>query len=203
MINYIFYGCDTETTGLDPVKNDIIELSLYRPDDIQKTWLIKPTNINNIDTAALRINGHKIEDLKGETKYGRETYIEPKQAIIDIENWLFEDGIPTANRCLVGHNVNFDKNMLEQLWNKCEAADSFPFGRRCLDTMQIEIMIDYAGDTEAEGYSLKNLAKKYAVKNEKAHSAAADTKCMIDVFKKQVEYFQSLLKCAKANGLIG
>jgi DNA polymerase III alpha subunit (gram-positive type) len=186
MNKYAFYGCDTETTGLDFTKNDIIELSIYRlSDDVQKTWFIKPFNIENIEAAALRINGHKIEDLKGETKYGRDTYLDANKAIIEIENWLAEDSKQVADRCLIGHNINFDKNMLEQLWIKCLSTDSFPFGRRALDTMQIELMMDYVADNFAEGYSLSNLSKKYNVKNEKAHSASADIKCTIEIFKKQ------------------
>lgn len=194
MNKYVFIGCDTETDGLDPVKNNVIEISLYRlSDDVQKTWFIKPINVDNIEPAALRVNGHKIEDLKGQTKYGRDTYQDPNKVIIEIENWLGEDNCPATSRCLIAHNVNFDKNMLEQLWFKCGAQDSFPFGRRCLDTMQIDLMIDYAKNTFSEGYSLNNLSKKYSVKNEKAHSSAADTKCMVEIFRKQAEFLKKAL----------
>ena len=161
MINYIFYGCDTETTGLSFIKNDIIELSLYRlNDDTQKTWFIKPIDISNIELSALKVNGHKIEDLRGETKHGKEFYQDARDVIIEIENWLLEDNFPTENRCLVGHNINFDKTMLEQLWNKCGTPDSFPFGRRYLDTMISELFFDHCQNNYAEGYSLKNLSKK-------------------------------------------
>ena len=195
MNKYVFYGIDTETTGLDSVKNDVIELSIYRlSDDVQKTWLLKPINIENIDVVALRINGHKMEDLKGLTKIGRETYLETSYVLVEVENFLSEDGVPTENRCLIGQNVAFDKAMLEQLWIKCGAHDSFPFGRRVLDTMITELFLDYCKNDFAEGYSLKNLAKKYEIKNEKAHSASADTKCTVEIFKKQAEFFKSVLK---------
>jgi DNA polymerase III epsilon subunit-like protein len=193
MHNYVFYGIDTETTGLDPVKNDIIELSIYRlSDDVQRTWFLKPINFDNIEIAALRVNHHKLEDLRGQTQYGRDTYQDPKQAIVEIENWLFEDNVDTANRCLIGHNAGFDKAMMESLWFKCQASDSFPFGRRFIDTMVLELAMDYAGGEYAEGYSLNNLAKKYSVKNERAHSAAADTKCMVEVFRKQANCLKRL-----------
>jgi len=195
MNKYVFYGCDTETTGLDSVRNDVIELSLYRIlDDVQKTWLIKPINIDNIDVGALRVNGHKMENLKGLTKEGREIYLEASSVIIEIENFLAEDGVPTENRCLIGHNIAFDKAMLEQLWKKCNAFDSFPFGRRVLDTMIQELYLDFCKNDFAEGYSLKNLSKKYEVKNEKSHSAAADTKCTVEIFRKQAEFFRLALK---------
>jgi DNA polymerase III epsilon subunit-like protein len=198
MNKYIFYGCDTETSGLNPVKNDIIELSLYRlSDDTQKTWNIKPINFDEIEPAALRVNGHKLEDLKGITKFGRDTYLEANSVIVDIENWLAEDDSPASVRCLIGHNVSFDKGMMEQLWSKCNALDSFPFGRRFMDTMVMELMFDYCKEDFAEGYSLNNLSKKYSIKNDKAHSAAADTKCTVEIFRKQASFLKKALATQK------
>jgi len=194
-MEYVIYLADTETTGLDSRDNDIIELSLYRlNDDVQKTWFVRPINIEAIDLDALRVNGHKMEDLRLETKYGRETYQDPMKVIVEVENWIAEDGVPTNNRILCGHNVHFDKNMLEQLWIKCQSHDSYPLSRkRTLDTMQIEFFLDWCKGSMADGYSLSNLTKKYGVKNEKAHSAAADTKATKEVLQKQVEIFKKIL----------
>ena len=206
-MNFSFYITDIETTGLHITNCEVIELSLYRlipeSEEAQKTWCLKANTPETIEPAALRINGHKIEDITHKTKEGRERYLEPSAAIIEVENWLAEDGLPAEKRVLIGQNVSFDKDRLEQLWIKCNSKDSFPFGRRSMDTMQVELFFDFCGGEFAEGYSLNNLVKKYGVKNEKAHTAAADTMATKLVFEKQVEYFQSLLKCAKANGLIG
>ena len=196
--NYELYVIDTETTGLSAIENDVIEVSIYRlSNDEQKTWCIKPTNLNTIDTGSLRINGHKLEDITHQTKYGRETYLEANQTIVEVENWIASDNTPTSNRVMVGQNVSFDKGMLEQLWSKCHSSESFPFGRRCLDIMMMELFIDHCKGQYAEGYSLKNFTKKYGVKNEKAHSAASDTFATKQIFDKQVEYFRSLLEINK------
>jgi DNA polymerase III epsilon subunit-like protein len=193
-MEYVIYVCDTETTGLDARENDIIELSLYRlTDNVQKTWFFRPLNYNTIDAGALRVNGHKIEDLKLETKYGRETYLDPVKTLVEIENWIAEDGVPNENRVLCGQHIAFDKAGLEQLWKKCDAKDSYPFGRRSFDTMMIEFFMDWCKGSMADGYSLANLVRKYGIKNEKAHSAAADTKATKEVFEKQVEYFKKIL----------
>ena len=187
MHNYVFYCADCETTGLDSTLNDIIELSLYRmTDGEQRTWLIRPTSFDNISPDALRVNGHKLDEIK--------RYPEASQVIVEIENWLFADNIDTANRCLIGQNISFDKDMLEHLWSKCSAKDSFPFGRRFIDTMTIELFLDFCKGEFAEGYSLKNLVKKYGVTNVKAHTAAADVQATKEVFLKQVEYLKTLLK---------
>ena len=199
MIPYSIFIVDVESTGLDIVKNDIIELSIYRlSDDVQKTWLIKPISFDNIEMDALRINGHKYEDITHQTKYGIESYKDANDVIIEIENWLMEDDVPVKNRILVGQNVNFDKNMLEYLWAKCNSKDTFPFGRRTLDTMQIEFFLDWCKGSLAEGYSLNNLTKKYGIKNEKAHTAAADVKATKEVFEKQAEYFKKILSKSNA-----
>jgi len=195
MNNYVIYICDTETTGLDYIKNDVIELSLIRlSDNVQKTWCLKPFNFETIELGALKVNGHKLEDITHQTKIGRETYLDPKQVIVDVENWIMEDNLQAENRIFCGHNARFDLNMLEQLWSKCDSRDSLPFGRRMMDTMIIEFMMDYCKEDLAEGYSLNNLVKKYGVHNNKAHSAASDTLAAKEVFVKQVEALKKILK---------
>jgi len=185
---------DCECTGLNFVDNDVIEVSMIRlSDDCQKTWCIAPINKENIHPDALRINGHKLEDLLHQTKYGADTYKDPKKVIVEIENWLMEDNMSAETRWIVGQNVQFDKNMLEQLWIKCGAQDSFPFGRRMIDTMQFEVFMDLAAGSTRDSYSLNSIIKKYGIKNEKAHSAASDTKATKEVFCKQLDVMKKLL----------
>lgn len=196
-MDYVIYVVDVETTGLDDRRNDIIELSIHRlTDDVQKTWCIKPISPDNIDPDSLRINGHKLDDLLHKTREGRERYLDPNKVIIDVENWIMEDGVPTTQRILAGQNVGFDKGFLEQHWIKCQSKDSFPFGRRMLDTMQIEFFLDLCRGQMSEGYSLKNLTKKYGLKNDAAHTAAADVKVTKEVLLKQVEVFKKALGAA-------
>jgi DNA polymerase III epsilon subunit-like protein len=74
-MKYEFYVTDVETTGLDSRLHDVIELSMLRlSTGEQKTWALKPTNVETIDPGALRVNGHKMENLKWETREGREIY---------------------------------------------------------------------------------------------------------------------------------
>lgn len=196
-MDYVIYVVDVETTGLDDRANDIIEVSLHRlTDDVQKTWCMRPTNPNNIDPDSLRINGHKLEDLLHKTKDGRDRYLDPNKVIVEIENWVMQDGVPTNQRVLAGQNVAFDRSYLEQHWIKCQSKDSFPFGRRSLDTMGIEFFLDLCRGTMSEGYSLNSLTKKYGLKNEKAHTAAADVKVTKEILLKQVETFKKALGSA-------
>ena len=128
-MNFSFYVTDIETTGLDSHLHDVIELSMYRlSDDSQKTWCLKPLNPDHIDPGALRVNGHKLEDLTHKTKEGRERYLDANSVLVDVENWMALDGLPTEKRFLIGQNIAFDKDRLEQLWIKCNSKDSFPIG---------------------------------------------------------------------------
>jgi len=193
-MKYEFYILDSETSGMSITAHDIIELSIIRlSNNEQRTWCIKPFDPDCYEPAALKINGHKLEDLKHQTQYGRDTYQDPNKVIIEIENWLMEDGLPSEDRCTIGQNVSFDLTRLEQLWSKCNSRDSYPFGRRYLDTMVIEMFLDYCkGDTD-NYYNLNSIIKKYGVKNDKKHTAAADTKATKELFEKQVELFKKIL----------
>jgi DNA polymerase III epsilon subunit-like protein len=195
-MHYELYVVDTETTGLSYIKNEPIEISIYRlSTNEQKTWYIKPINFDTIEQSSLRINGIKLEDLKGLTKEGKDKYLPPEKVLPEIENWLNEDDLPTSHRLMVGHNISFDKQMMMSLWEKCGAKDSFPFSDKySIDTMIIEFVIDHCKGSYAEGYNLNALTKKYGIKNEKAHSASEDVKATVGAFLKQIEYLSSKLK---------
>lgn len=196
MNKFEIYVTDVETTGLSYEKNEPVEISIYKlSDGTQKTWHLKPINFDTISLDALRVNGLKLEDLRGETKEGREKYKEPAKVLIEIENWLGEDFMASSDRILTGQNINFDKMMLESLWRKCNSEGTFPFNKKySLDTMGIEFFLDYCKNEFAEGYSLYALTKKYGITNTKAHTAEADVKATVGVFNEQVEFFRKILK---------
>ena len=193
-MDYAMYVIDTETTGLDPYKYDIVELSIYRlKDDVCKTWQIQPTHPENFELGALRVNGLKIDDLQHKTEFGRKTYRDPNKVIVEVENFFAEDGVPAIQRLCIGHNIPFDMAFMKQLWIKCNAEDSYPLDRRFFDTMTIELFLDYCRGEMSNSYSMLNVIKKYGIKNEKAHSAEADTRATKDLFLKQVELFKKVL----------
>lgn len=189
------YLVDTETTGLDYMKNEPVEISIYKlSDDTQKTWCLKPINMDSIHPDALRVNGLKLEDLKGMTQEGRDKYKPAAKILVEIENWLMEDCVTSDDRLLVGQNIGFDKEMLLRLWEKCDTLGTFPFNKKYeFDTMQIELFLDFCKGEPPMGYSLNKLVKKYGIKNEKAHSAAEDVKATVAVFRKQIENFKKII----------
>lgn len=195
MLDFEVYIVDTETTGLDFYKNDVVELSIYRlSSDQQKTWFLKPSSPDNIEDEALKINGHKKEDLLHLTRDGREKYKAPDSTLVEIENWINEDLKMSQDRLLVGQNISFDKYFLEFLWKKNNCFDSFPFGRRMLDTQQVALWFDIIMNHKRKAYNLLSLAKDFDVKIEKAHRADADTRMTKDLLIEQLKTFQELIK---------
>lgn len=190
---YVLYIVDTETTGLDPAVNDVIEISMCRLifDDQgnthqdQKSWLLKALNPASISDEALRVNGHKREDILHLTKFGKETYHLPEQVIAEIELWVMEDNVSAMDRIFIGQNPYFDIDFLKQLWRRLDTPSTFPFelenGNRTLDTKQIAVLIDLCTGRRRLQYSLSALVKAFGVKKERAHRADADVRMTTDL----------------------
>lgn len=188
MSKYALNAVDVESNGLDPTTHSPVEISIIKlSTDEQRTWFLKPLNVDASSPDALRVNGLKLEDLRGDTREGKEKYREPSKVLVEIENWLAEDLLSSEDRILTGHNVSFDKAMLENLWKRCGAEETFPFNKKyIIDTMQIAFMMDYVQNISSEGYSLFHSLKKYGIKNEQAHSAASDIRATKNLLFKQV-----------------
>jgi DNA polymerase III epsilon subunit-like protein len=198
---FTIYVLDTETTGLDSDKNEIIEISFYRlSDDVQKTWFLKPNNYDSIQPDALRINGHKLEDLNLSTKYGKETYQDPAKVIVEIENWMGDDLGTSEDRVLVGQNPSFDIGFMKTLWAANKSSETFPFGKRpfVLDTRQIALFMDIATNKRNDYYNLGSLVEKYGVKKEKSHRSDSDTRMTKDVFLAQMQIVADALQTSKS-----
>jgi DNA polymerase III epsilon subunit-like protein len=194
--SYIVYVCDTETTGLIPGENEIIELSLSRlyidnaDVEDQKTWLIRAMKPETIQEEALGVNEHKREDILHISKFGRENYIFPKDVLPQIENWIAEDNMSAHDRVLAGQNVEFDYNHMYAMWKTYDSLDTFPFtvghNKLVADTKLISILIDLCNGKKREKYNLFSLVKAFGIKQRKAHKAAEDTAMTKELLVKQI-----------------
>ncbi|HVI41037.1 MAG TPA: 3'-5' exonuclease [Anaerovoracaceae bacterium] len=202
---YVIYVCDTETTGLDPVENDVIEISACRltfdsegkPTTEQKTWLLKALNPKSIQDEALAINGHKREDICHMSKYGKENYKLPADVASDFELWIMEDGVSSMDRIFAGQNPNFDIQALQELWKKVGSPGTFPFslenGNRVIDTKQIATLWDLCVGKRRLYYNLSSLVKAFGVKKGKAHKADEDVRMTTDLLIKLLEPVRALV----------
>lgn len=205
MDSYIIYVIDTETTGLIHSVHDVIEISAIRLIDTgsgfteeQKTWLVKALNPSSAEMEALKINGHKLEDISWQTEYGKNNYVDANDVVADIEKWILEDGFSSMDRIFAGQNPIFDIEALKSLWKKTGNENTFPFSlernNRIIDTKQIAAFIDVCNGKRRLRYDLSGLVKSFGIKKGKAHRAAEDTKMTADLLVKFITGIQAPVK---------
>lgn len=209
MINsesFVIYVVDTETGGLDPKVNEIVEISILRLmsrtdgffEREQKTWYCKITDASNLDNEALKINGHKREDILWQTEFGRNRYREPAEVVVEIEQWILEDDCSALDRIFAGQNPKFDLDFCQALWKRNDAAGSFPFAvgndRRLLDTQQVTLFFDICTGKRRLAYNLGGLVKSFDIKKGKAHQADEDTRMTADLLEKQILGVQEVVR---------
>lgn len=190
----VFYF-DVETSGLDPVRNDILTLSgLIEIDgEIVDTIDLKmqPFDYNSISKEALEVNGLKLEEIK--------TFDEPLIAKKKLEKFFckyvnrFKKNKTSEDKLIpAGYNVLFDIRFLEEFWKKC--GDSY-FGAfidyHKLDIAAIVLYVKYKGLLQFHGYKLTQIAEALnCVFKGEAHTAQADILMTRDIGNKLLEVIQ-------------
>ena len=167
----IFSFIDIETTGFKVGHHDVIEVACVLADPSKDYEVvdeleikIKPERIENADPQALRINGYN-----------------------DAE-WMFAYTLEQAMKMLaekiegtvmVAHNITFDWTFLEHAFREVGVE---PKLYRKLDSYSIAYA-KFSNEPDVNKFSLKALAEYYGLKNEKAHTALADTRVTVDIFR--------------------
>lgn len=163
---------DLETTGTDPVKDRIVEISMLKvmPDgkEIEKTRLVNPTV--PIPKGASDIHGIKDEDVENEP-----TFKQIAKSVAD-----FMEGCDIA-----GYNSSrFDVPMLAE--ELLRAGVDFDFSKRKMVDVQIIFH-------KKEQRTLEAALKFYCDKTlDDAHSAKADTRATYEVLKGQLDKYPDL-----------
>jgi len=162
---------DVETTGLDPHRHEIIEIAGVLTDPKLKLlgefeFKIKPDRLDVADQQSLRING-----------YTDAAWLFAPQAA----QVLPEVGRKIAGAMMVGHNVFFDWQFVNQAFARAGLKNPLHYHR--LDTMSMAYTKLYH-DPKVEYFSLEYLCKHFGIKNERAHSALADVRATVELYKK-------------------
>ena len=145
-----YIAFDVETTGLNPLENEIIEIGALKVRDgkVAERFMefIKPTaSISPAITSLTGITNEMVAAAR------------PRYSVIaDFLDFCEED-------VLIGHNVSFDYSFM-----KCSAAaDGLSFEKMGIDTLKIAQKVL----KELNSKSLGSLCEYYHIENKSAHRA--------------------------------
>jgi DNA polymerase III epsilon subunit-like protein len=185
----IICAIDTETTGLDPLVHEILEICILplnsdlKPLDgiMPFNIFIRPENTNTIDAAALKVSGYSIEQVM-------QMGIDPLKAIDYFEEWFEKLKLPLNKKIVpLGHNYAFDKAFIQK-WMGNVAYNHY-FDYHCRDTASVALYLNDWADFHNEKppfpkYKLSYLCSQLKVENTRAHTALSDCMATAECFRK-------------------
>ncbi|MCW5659737.1 MAG: 3'-5' exoribonuclease [Burkholderiaceae bacterium] len=164
---------DTETTGLDPTRDEIIQIGAVRIVNLRllrgETFdqLVDPQR--RLDAASTRVHGIGPDMLRGQPT---------------IDEVLPAFHAFCADAVLVGHNAAFDMRFLQ-----CkETATGVRFQQPLLDTLLLSEVLHPALDSHA----LEAIAERLGVRIEARHNALGDAIITAEVFLRMVRLLNDM-----------
>lgn len=163
---------DVETTGLSPLRHEIIEVACLVADgrsfELVKSFdaKVKPEHIETAEQAALKINGYN--------KSAWEDALTQNDALMKVAN-IAPSGV------LVGWNVAFDWSFLDEAFEKRGIIHKFDHHK--IDAMSVA----YAKLFKKGNFSslgLRRVAPLLGIKLDEVHTAKEDVQATYEIFKK-------------------
>jgi DNA polymerase III epsilon subunit family exonuclease len=165
---------DIETTGLNVLKHEIIEIGcvLTTPDfDIIEEFelKIKPEHIEHADPVSMKINHY------------------------DKNDWVFAYTLAEAMKIfaekvkgsiMVGQNVAFDSGFIEYAFSKLELENTLHYHK--LDTISMA-WAKLHRNPDLEHFSLREMCKRFGIENKNPHRALGDARATFELYKKLME----------------
>jgi DNA polymerase-3 subunit epsilon len=170
---------DTETTGTDPNRHEIIELAVIIARQVDRPgrgpsieiveeceWKIKPEHLETAEEEALRVNGYNEVDW---------------MFAIDRKSAMEQFAKKTQSCTFVSHNLTFDYAFVMKAFEETGVESLMHYAK--LDTISIAFARLYDAP-QADKFSLRALCELLKVENTKAHTALADTRALVAVYRK-------------------
>ena len=183
---------DTETTGLDPTKNEIIQQAIVYMDDKNRRILselnmfIRPDRPEIFHPEAQKTTGINTEDLKDSR------FMDKREAMAKLKQWLsyIPREIDLKSVPLLGSNIQYDIDMVKAFFT--ELGEDYPFSHRKLDTTTIGLYMSAVenGYVASKPCGLGFLADKYGIYF-KHHDAYEDVQATIRVYYKMLDSIKS------------
>ena len=168
-------GFDTETTGLNPRKDRIVQYAFIGRNvdgsSVSRTELIDPEI--RIPEGSMRVHGISNEDVIGHGSFSVHAR--------DIGELI--DGA-----IIIGHNVKgFDWRFIE--FEFMRIGEIVPTPHALVDTLELARALKIPGR-----HTLGHLCKRYGIGLDRAHSADADAAATLVLLWRMIEGNQSILK---------
>lgn len=170
---------DTETTGTDPKLHEIIELAVIIARQVERPgrgpkleiieeceWKIKMVHPELAEEQALRVNGYNEVDW---------------MFAVDRKKAMEEFAKKTQSCTFVSHNLTFDYQFLMKAFEETGVENRMHYAK--IDTISLAFGRLYDAP-QADRFSLRALCELLKVENSKAHTALADTRALVQVYKK-------------------
>ncbi len=173
---------DTETTGLDPVKNDIIQIAgmIEIDGQIKEAFNFKcqPFSYENISIQALETHKMTIEQIKG--------FEAPSEAYKRLTA-LFDKYVSKFDRSdkfiVAGYNVDFDIRFLEQFFKKNGDDYLFSYLGQKKDPLGVINYMKSMNIIDTPNAKLTTMCEYFGVKIENAHDAMGDIEATKNLIK--------------------
>ncbi len=172
---------DTETTGTDPNLHEIIELAVIICKQTPREgrgpkleileeceWKIKMEHPEKAEEQALRVNGYNEVDW---------------MFAIDRKKAMQEFAKKTESCSFVSHNLVFDYSFIQKAFEETQVENRMHYAK--LDTISMAFARLYDAP-QADKFSLRALCELLKVENSKAHTALADTRALVEVYRKMM-----------------
>jgi len=153
---------DIETTGFDPIYDEIIEIGAIKIENGNEkeffNTLIKPEY--KIDEFITELTGISNEMVKDAPKI--------EQVLPNFMNFI-------GNNIILGHNVNFDINFI---YDKMIQEDMRPISNDFVDTLRLSRRLL----PELNHHRLSDLAEHYKIDTYGSHRSLKDTRITVEVY---------------------
>ena len=183
---YIFI--DTETTGLDPIDNDVIEVAALVYDDetevCRYNCRLSKDALTMVDPEALQVNHRDmlgdVGDFDGEAR---------KSIVYGLADFFIE--FATRDAVIVGHNVQFDLDFLYWMFQRYNInVKRLLMQKKKIDTRQIALFLTETGHIKPKSNRMVDVFNhlyEATGSDENDHTAMADAIMCKNIFYKMTD----------------